>query len=155
MTTSTTQPNIIPIDDSPLVAPRKPVAVAIDRDNDGKPESIGYDLNGDGANEIEHRFADRRTFVTISRVLPWEPAPSVTRYTGAPEDVPLRVTFKIKRIGELTFELNGVPVVACVASHGMMSLGLLWTADREHRDEVDAAAAFYLANGGVGAFERV
>lgn len=149
MTLSTTQPNVQPIDDSPTVKVRKPVVRAEDRDGDGKADVYAYDFNGDAVTDAEHRLHDRRTFVMVQRVMPWPAPPSLTLHTGASGETPLRVTFRIGRISELLYEINGNPSL-----HGMESLGLVWTADREHADELQAAQHFWMANGGVGGFTR-
>lgn len=141
------------IDDSPLVQLRAPRVSFIDRDSDGTPDVYLFDVNGDDVPDIEHHVADRRTVVLLQRQVPWEPAPTVTAYTGEADEVPLRVCFRVKRIGELAWELNGVPMSTCVAS--MLSMGLVWTAERERRNEVDAARLFLLMNGGAGLYERI
>lgn len=156
MTHSTTQPNLHPVDDSPLVVTRKPVAHLVDRDNDGKPDTYVYDLNHDGNPDVEHRLHDRRTFVTVQRAMPWEAPSSITLFTDGEDGVPLRVTFRVKPVSALCFEVNAcAPVPTCPELHGMLSLGVVWDADREHRDELEAARCFWHANGGVGGFERL
>lgn len=144
-----------PIDDSPLVQPRAPRITVEDRDSDGTPDVFLYDFNGDGAADVEHRIIDRKTFVTVQRSMPWQPSPTFTHYTGADGEIPLRVTFRVRRVAELMFEINGIPVPACLESHGMESIGCIWTFDRERDNEVEAARHFWCMNGGVGGFERL
>jgi hypothetical protein len=142
------------IDDSPLVKARAPRVTLIDSDGNGEPDVHAYDVNHDGVIDIEHHVADRRTVVYVPSPPPWEAPPTLTSFTGEPNEVSLRVCFRICRIGDTAYELNGSPTPTCIASHGMLSLNLLWNAEREHRDEVQAAQAFWLTRGGIGGFER-
>lgn len=153
MTTSTTQASLRPIDDSPLVRPRLPRVQVLDRDADGTPDVYLYDLDNDGSAEIEHHVAERRTRLILREPRPWEVPPSLTLASAGV--VPLRVTHRIRSMGDGAYEVNGVPVFIDPDRYGMESLSLAWDGDRERDEEVRAAMLLAEHFGGVRCVEAL